>query len=1289
MALIHAPDLPWHIWRMLMVSILVASAWIPLSTAATVPTRTLTRRDVLANGVELRVLPIGDSITKGSKSSDNNGYRQFLHKRLEAYDNKIDFVGGEHIGSMTDNDHEGHGGYTIHAIQTASPTGIWASPNIALLHAGTNNMKSDAAAARAPDELRSLMDDILEHAENVLLFVAKIIPSSTGSYQTRINAFNKEVENIVNDYRADDKNVRLVSMDEAVDTSMLDDNLHPDDIGYANMAQAWYEAIIAADEDNLIGKPGEWKSPPSDSTSEEECQPTPSWYRRNQIANGAKIAKTDGPFVQVWSTKRDLSEGHCKRDQVRFMDLDGDGLKDYACVDPDTGAVTVWRSKPDSDGKPSGEWESMGKIATGKQDRAGKQVIFADLNGDGRDDYIYIHSTGDVSAWINQAKGSDGTWLWQDVGKISEGVGATPESLQMVDIDGDGRDDFLLVDTETGSVKAWLNTGASGVPDYYRLNEIATGASATENDKVIMGDFTGEGRADYMLVGKTGKVTGFVNRMEEDTLVPRWMAAVTVADGPADTEQDEVRLVDMTGDGQVDYLRVDEKTGKVSMWENLGTGGSYMKGDGVELCDLDGDGVMDYFWLDINGRGWGYLNIGQGENLWYDLKQIANGPIRDRSEIRMGVITDSKRADYIVVDKTTGQADWWKNLGHNDDGSWKGWSAQGQFATGPKDTVENQFKVRFTGKNVRFADLDGDKLDDYLYITPTGGVIMWRNTGQDSPRWHSPVLVADGVGVTPDHVHFADTNGDGLLDYVVVGSTTGKATTYHNLGIRGEESTDGTPGSIRWDTPRSFADGTGYPGRTIRLAEMTGDKRADYVFVSPDNGRLVLWENRCLKFPFDPDSGSDLCAWDATDPAAWDGSGAGKLVDDYIVEFTEEDWLADMDVKYNLGAPPSTLDCGKVDGNSCPLPDGRCADWDPPSFWWVRVAANKVQSTFNIVREKLQDESIVNLASVKPIINDFKMEVPEESLISKIFGQLSAAVGMGAAIATFGRSEPVANLMGLLGASISLIKTELPEDTVQDLDDVESAAQEVVISILTTGVDNLQKTLPQFWGNEDISSLRDLYDQLRDSGLVEDSGRKRLPAQVLHGGAWLDTDSENSILDALLEGVEATKGMVMGNLLTALRYTVINAMIKNEYACDLIASARWVDDECIYLVRRPKGEDNSESVPADVIDKMENKYGIELYDLLKNVKECNNNNATSKKTISVESYAYPFCYFGLPYVKSANQLWPFWEPSNAAKLPEWVSQTDRWNEGFEKACTLDGFKEDHKEDCAKATFPDP
>lgn len=116
---------------------------------------------------------------------------------------------------------------------------------------------------------------------------------------------------------------------------------------------------------------------------------------------------------------------------------------------------------------------------------------------------------------------------------------------------------------------------------------------------------------------------------------------------------------------------------------------------------MDGDGTSDYLWLDHQGKGWGYLNQGKGTNSWYGLGNIIAGTGHSRDQIRMGVLTKSGRADYIVIDDATGRAEWWQNLGKENN---YGWASRGVAAAGPKGTIESTYGWKFKGKNVRFAE---------------------------------------------------------------------------------------------------------------------------------------------------------------------------------------------------------------------------------------------------------------------------------------------------------------------------------------------------------------------------------------------------------------------------------------------------------------------------------------------------------------------------------------------------------------------------------------------------------
>lgn len=117
---------------------------------------------------------------------------------------------------------------------------------------------------------------------------------------------------------------------------------------------------------------------------------------------------------------------------------------------------------------------------------------------------------------------------------------------------------------------------------------------------------------------------------------------------------------------------------------------------------VNGGGVSDYFWVDPVGKGWVFFNVGRGKNKWEPYGQTAvPATSRKREDIHMARLTKTGRADYIVVDKKIGQSFWWQNFGE-DRGF--GWSARGEFATGPKNTIETKFGWKFNARNVRFAE---------------------------------------------------------------------------------------------------------------------------------------------------------------------------------------------------------------------------------------------------------------------------------------------------------------------------------------------------------------------------------------------------------------------------------------------------------------------------------------------------------------------------------------------------------------------------------------------------------
>jgi lysophospholipase L1-like esterase len=209
------------------------------------------------DGTPCKILPFGDSITRGVKSSDDGGYRSALYKLILAAKQKATFVGSaangptQVSGQPFPRNHEGHAGWTIDpgynmlsssysGISTLVPSpALNSSPHIILLMIGTNDLFARDTAGMAT-RLEALLDKIAQYAPNALIVLAQLTP--LGHDDPNLTAYNAKIPGILQAHAAKGQHIIGVDMSK-LPTSELADGTHPTDQGYAYMANIWYPAI--------------------------------------------------------------------------------------------------------------------------------------------------------------------------------------------------------------------------------------------------------------------------------------------------------------------------------------------------------------------------------------------------------------------------------------------------------------------------------------------------------------------------------------------------------------------------------------------------------------------------------------------------------------------------------------------------------------------------------------------------------------------------------------------------------------------------------------------------------------------------------------------------------------------------------------------------------------------------------------------------------------------------------------------------------------------------------------
>lgn len=208
---------------------------------------------VLFNG-DLSILPLGDSIT--ASSSSYLSYRYYLWTQLVNAGVDFDFIGTQDTnrgntpnwpdfaGQQFDRDHEGHSGRRVDQINQTLPGWLGGyTPDIALVHLGTNDLLQGQSASSTADELRTTIAQLRQDNPNVTIFLAQILPTDRVSDST-IDDFNNRVANLANELSTSQSQIIVVDQNTGFSINNdLRDGVHPDTSGEQKMADRFYAAL--------------------------------------------------------------------------------------------------------------------------------------------------------------------------------------------------------------------------------------------------------------------------------------------------------------------------------------------------------------------------------------------------------------------------------------------------------------------------------------------------------------------------------------------------------------------------------------------------------------------------------------------------------------------------------------------------------------------------------------------------------------------------------------------------------------------------------------------------------------------------------------------------------------------------------------------------------------------------------------------------------------------------------------------------------------------------------------
>ena len=211
----------------------------------------------------VRILPLGDSITQADMR--HHGYRYNLWLKLIDAGVNFDFVGSmnmnlsanpkwpDYKGQSFDTDHEGHWGWCADEILNGFPDqrderlSEWLktyTPDIVLIHLGTNDALQSQSMSSTADELRHIIKVLRDDNRAVVILLAKLIPVLNVGANLRIDELNSRMDAIADETSNPASPVVVVDQNSGFDAHAdTYDQLHPNERGEKKMAARWFDAL--------------------------------------------------------------------------------------------------------------------------------------------------------------------------------------------------------------------------------------------------------------------------------------------------------------------------------------------------------------------------------------------------------------------------------------------------------------------------------------------------------------------------------------------------------------------------------------------------------------------------------------------------------------------------------------------------------------------------------------------------------------------------------------------------------------------------------------------------------------------------------------------------------------------------------------------------------------------------------------------------------------------------------------------------------------------------------------
>ncbi|KAK0099309.1 hypothetical protein ONS96_008539 [Cadophora gregata f. sp. sojae] len=732
-----------------------------------------------------------------------------------------------------------------------------------------------------------------EDMSSTCIMLSTLLPTTNGNGAGNRGSINQQYRDLVTRRAGEGKCIYLADMDPGgqvwfnFQTDYMEGEspaVHPNDKGHRMMAAVFYQSIMKALSDGRVVAPGPFTVGPSTCDKfAGSGRDAGGWTQRGSGYDDGLYFHSSQEKGILWSATSSWD-----RDQWRFARLfnrNYDDLLAWISNSATEQVYAVWANSGDGAGK-------FNKASDMKPDLLCESagLYFVDMNADGLDDLVCVDSAGNAYLSINQGDGNRAAGKSPTFKRVSSSAlimsnkGLGRARVRIADIDGDGRGDYCVTQ-DNGDILVWRNGGIGPAPGYWQaLGKRFTGKGMGDVNDVRFEDINGDGRDDWMWVDTAGVTTTWINSrscqkgVEGAGLNVAWRQAFLTGktSGPThlgmgayltDTETNlrgRIHFARIYGEvtkfgtlPKQDYIFMEHKAVSTTshqfqmrVWKNIGAGGTNLKADGNKFCNMLGhsNGMMDYVWTYSGGQMELYANRGKGsikdsdpDGFWLPSGVIWTPPsLMDRRDLHLADWDGDGDCDIIYTNPNGGAVQVWLN-NYPTTKNWNSWTYLANPAPGVGCAEKRGVGIEDLA--VRIADLTGNRRADYLCIgldSRVTGFVQGDNGGFTNVGQIKVSIDKDRA-----NMRFADVNGDGKADLLWIEKFSGDTFVWYNGGRADPAQTLGS--SFSWRQQSGVAYAGLAAGGCLYYPDLDGNGRADehYVLESFNNKAMTSLSPDC------------------------------------------------------------------------------------------------------------------------------------------------------------------------------------------------------------------------------------------------------------------------------------------------------------------------------------------------------------------------------------------------------------------------------------------------------------